>query len=127
MNEYGVGLLVSLAVAYFVLSVIVKRAPAEEKQNGLSPEIEEAISDQRKILNVKKFLNASQFYEELAMWQDKIIYKFIFNNGFLYEFSEVLPDDENLHEIDDNGLAFDRLKYKRVANPEEFIKKFKLN
>ena len=128
MSEFA-GTLFSLIIFgmfYIVLSIVIKNNNNKEQVNT-NQQNDQILIQEKKTSDVKKFLNTSQFYQSLAVWQNKTIYKFIFNRGFLYEFSEILPDDENIQEINDQNLFFDRLKYKRVENPEEFIKKFKLN
>jgi hypothetical protein len=73
---------------------------------------------------VDNFLNESKFIEQVATWRNEKIYKYIFNDGFLYEFDEIMPENNQRIGMDDEYLCFKQLSYKRVNNPEEFIQKF---
>lgn len=74
--------------------------------------------------NVKVFMENANFFEPIMRWQNKDIYKFIYNKGYLYEFSDLLSEADNKIGVDENALYFDRMFYKRVNNPDVFISKY---
>lgn len=77
--------------------------------------------------NVKVFIENANFFEPIMRWQNKDIYKFIYNKGYLYEFSDLLSEADNKIGVDENMLYFDRICYKRVNNPDLFISKYSEN
>lgn len=87
--------------------------------------MKEEFERRAKILTkVEDFVKSSKFVEPIAVWKNDNIYKYIFNNGKLYEFEEIMPETNQRIGIDDDYLCFKRFCYKRVANPINFINKF---
>ncbi len=87
--------------------------------------LQEELERRQKIMSrVDAFIKSSKFIEPIATWRNEKIYKFIFNNGYLYEFDDILPENNQRIGIDDEFLCFKQFCYKRVNNPTEFMSKF---
>lgn len=122
----------------FVALVIVSYSYAKKKRieyetikqsNGSSPNqlnvLQEELERRTKIINrVETFVKSSKFIEPIATWRNEKIYKYVFNNGYLYEFEDILPENNQRVGIDDDFLCFKQFCYKRVSNPTEFMTKF---
>lgn len=108
------------------------------EQEELSPNINQASQSNQQITMLKEelerrakiihrvedFIKSSKFVEPIAEWRNDKIYKYVFNNGYLYEFDEILPENNQRIGIDEDFLCFKRFSYKRVNNPVEFMEKF---
>jgi hypothetical protein len=87
--------------------------------------LQEELERRTKIINrVEAFIKSSKFIEPIATWRNERIYKYVFNNGYLYEFDDILPENNQRIGIDDDFLCFKQFCYKRVNNPTEFMTKF---
>jgi hypothetical protein len=87
--------------------------------------LQEELERRTKIINrVEAFIKSSKFIEPIATWRNERIYKYVFNNGYLYEFEDILPENNQRIGIDDDFLCFKQFCYKRVNNPTEFMTKF---
>jgi hypothetical protein len=87
--------------------------------------LQEELERRAKIINrVDAFIKGSKFIEPIATWRNEKIYKYVFNNGFLYEFDDILPENNQRIGIDEENLCFKQFCYKRVNNPTDFMAKF---
>ncbi len=87
--------------------------------------IKEEINRRNKIIEkVDVFIKNSKFVEPIAVWGGENIYKYIFNNGKLYEFEDFMTENNQRIGIDEEYLCFKKFCYKRVKNPMAFINKF---
>lgn len=87
--------------------------------------LKEELERRAKIINrVESFIKNSKFIEPIATWRNDKIYKYVFNNGYLYEFEEILPENNQRIGIDEEFLCFKQFCYKRVNNPVDFMEKF---
>lgn len=94
-------------------------------QNAKLVEAQEEILRRSRIVEkVDMFLKRSKFFEPIANWRGDKIYKYIFSDGYLYEFEEIMAENNQRIGLDEEFLCFKQLSYKRVNNPEQFIKKF---
>lgn len=88
-------------------------------------EAKEELDRRARILDkIENFLKSSKFIEPIANWRNEKIYKYIFNNGYLYEFEEIMAENNQRVGMDDEYLCFKQLCYKRVNNPTGFMEKF---
>ena len=121
----SVVLLVSLIIVGY--SITKKRANKTLAENGQTQKenikiLEEEVQRRRKILEkVEKFLKSSQFIEPIAKWRNENIYKYIFNDGYVYEFEEIMAENNQRVGMDEDFLCFKQMCYKRVNNPGEFF------
>lgn len=70
------------------------------------------------------FLKNSHFFTPIAQWRNKTIYEYIFNKeGYLYQFEEIMSENNQIAGRDEDQLCFERLNYKRIKNPTEFLEK----
>jgi len=87
--------------------------------------LQEELDRRQKIMSrVDAFIKNSKFIEPIATWRNERIYKYVFNNGYLYEFEDILPENNQRIGLDDDYLCFKQFCYKRVNNPTEFMSKF---
>lgn len=87
--------------------------------------LQEELERRAKIISrVDDFIKSSKFIEPIATWRNEKIYKYIFNNGYLYEFDDILAENNQRIGIDDESLCFKQFCYKRVSNPIDFMNKF---
>lgn len=87
--------------------------------------IKEELSRRNKIVEkVDSFIKNSKFVEPIAVWGGENIYKYIFNNGKLYEFEDFMTENNQRIGIDEEYLCFKKFCYKRVKNPISFINRF---
>lgn len=124
--DYGVTFLfLGLIIASYYYLKNKKRKTVETGKNNFEKVLKEEFERRAKILTkVEAFVKSSKFVEPIAVWKNDNIYKYIFNNGKLYEFEEIMPETNQRIGIDDDYLCFKRFCYKRVANPINFINKF---
>ena len=76
------------------------------------------------VQRVDRFLKDSQFIEPIAKLNDEPIYNYVFNEGYIYKFDEIMPTTNQRIGMDEDFLCFKKLCYKRVNNPVEFINHF---
>lgn len=126
------------SLLFFLALVIVSYSYAKKKrleqeaikQNNSSGGnqlnmLQEELERRTKIINrVEAFIKNSKFIEPIATWKNERIYKYIFNNGCLYEFEDILPENNQRIGLDDDFLCFKQFCYKRVDNPTDFMTKF---
>lgn len=84
------------------------------------------LMEQRKniVSDVHKFLKNSKFIKAIAMRSGDKIYQYIYSEGFLYEFKEILVGSNKKIGKDTENLCFRELSYNRVNNPENFLIEF---
>lgn len=102
----------------------VQSSPTAENSKAIEEEI---IRKNEIIKKVDDFLKDSQFFEPIAKLNDEPIYNYVFNEGYLYKFEEIMPATNQRIGIDDDQLCFKKLYYKRVNDPVEFISLFSDN
>lgn len=83
---------------------------------------QEIIRRREAISSVEKFLEKSKFILPIATWKGKSIYKYIFNEGYLYEFDEIMPPNNYSIGKSEQFLCFEQLCYNRVTDPLDFMK-----
>ncbi len=87
--------------------------------------LKEELTRRAKIVEkVEGFIKGSKLVEPIATWKEDKIYKYVFNNGKLYEFDDIMPESNQRVGIDEEYLCFKRFCYKRVTNPIQFLNKF---
>lgn len=84
---------------------------------------EEQLRKTQIINKVENFLQKSQFIEPIAKWREEDVYKYVFNDGYLYEFEDIMSEKNQRIGLDEDSLCFKRLSYKRVNDPD-FVNKF---
>ena len=127
----------SLFIFFGIAIVMYTMGKRYQTQKESSSRIKDQMSIQRQkneedkrrqqILNkVENFLKNSQFMEPIAKWRDENIYRYVFNNGYLYEFDDIMTESNQRIGMDEDCLCFKRLCYKRVNDPVEFLNKTSL-
>jgi hypothetical protein len=87
--------------------------------------VKEELERRKRILErVEKFVKGSKLVEPIAKWKNDTIYKYVFNDGYLYEFEDILVESNQRIGIDEEYLCFKQVCYKRVNNPLDFMEKF---
>ncbi len=115
---------VFIAIMVYVLYGLFKNLKQVIGTKLDSPESAKVVDCESKVANVKKFIKESDFFDPVAKWKEKVIYRYVYNGGFLYEFLETLSVENGKFLLDDEDLYFDELSYKRVNNPQRFISEF---
>lgn len=110
----------------FFMHMIYKRLKAEQsvtmsKQMQIKKQILDSLESTAKL---DLFLKEATYYEPIAKVQDKPVYKYIYNKGFLYEFKDFLPRDKKIILMNDDAISFDFKYYARVNVPDNFIEKY---
>lgn len=131
--------LILLLLAITIASYYYAKQKSEEEIGGITKKpkqqpvikkeqenyLKEELGRRAKILEkVEVFIKGSKFIEPIATWKEDKIYKYIFNNGKLYEFDDIMPESNQRIGIDEEYLCFKRFCYKRVNNPINFLNKF---
>lgn len=132
MNIDMIGMVFLLATLALISYSIIKKkafggADDKEVQEAIKltqQQIEEANRRQRVMDRVDEFLKTSKFIEPIATWRNDPIYRYVFNEGVLYEFNEIMAPTNSSIGVSDDFLCFKQLCYKRVNNPIDFINKF---
>lgn len=133
MNMDLIGTLFLFAAFAIVSYTYAKRKRLEQEANlqniGSNTTqvnvLQEELERRNKIINrLDAFIKGSKFIEPIATWRNEKIYKYVFNNGCLYEFDDILPESNQRIGIDEDSLCFKQFCYKRVNNPAEFMTKF---
>lgn len=129
--ELGITLLVLCVVVWLGLTFIKNKAGLASLSSGKASPVNEKILKEelerrKKILvEVESFLKGSEYFEPIARWRDGSIYRYILNDGKLYEFSDIMVEENQRVGRDDDFLCFKQLSYKRVTDPTDFISKHK--
>ena len=127
------GILILFGV-FIVLLTIKERYNLQKEgslqiKNQITFQNKENEEDKRKqqiLSKVESFLNSSQFMEPVAKWRDENIYRYVFNNGYLYEFEDIMTESNQRIGMDEDFLCFKRLCYKRVNASIDFLNKLPL-
>ena len=84
--------------------------------------VEEELLRRKNIINrIELFLRSSQFIDPIANWRNEKVYRYILNNGYLYEFDDFMTENNQRIGMDEDFLCFKQMTYKRVNNPQEFL------
>lgn len=106
-------------------NIVKKQYLIKKQQTVIENKFKEHIAETFKNLsNVQLFLENSVFYNPIANWNNAIIYQYVFNDGYLYEFNSTLSQMNEKTSITEDLLYFNQLSYKRVNDPQLFIKKY---
>lgn len=107
---------------------IIRQGKTINTQNTESSSLanEEQARRERILSEIHHFLKDAQFFEPVAKWREEDIFRYILNEGYLYEFDEIMPPNHQRIGRDEDYLCFKQLTYKRVMNPEEFFTKHKV-
>lgn len=121
-------LIACIAIGYLIMK---KRESATNMAGGQTYQqmksLEEELTRRKKILEtIDNFLKDAQFFEPIARWRDENIYRYISNNGCLYEFEEIMAETNQRIGMDDDYLCFKQLNYKRVTNTNDFFNAHKV-
>lgn len=103
-----------------------KKEQLSNKNTESTMVLEEQARRERILSEIHHFLTSAQFFEPVAKWRDEDIYRYILNEGYLYEFEEIMPPAHQRIGRDEEYLCFKQLTYKRVMNPEEFFSKYRV-
>ncbi len=118
---------VSLGIVACLTYVFLKKGKeSAERDVLLNNSVDEIIKAEKERVNriqnkVNVFLDGASFYETIGVWKEKKIYKYVFKNGFLYEFLDTMSDGNYRVGIDDDFLCFEQLSYKRIHNPSSEV------
>ena len=129
-----IGSILILLGAFIIVLTMKKRYELQKEgslqiKNKMNSENKKTEEDQRKqqiLSKVESFLKNSQFMEPVAKWRDENIYRYVFNNGYLYEFEDIMTESNQRIGMDEDFLCFKRLCYKRVNASIEFLNKLPL-
>lgn len=127
-----IGILCILFGIAVILYTIIKRYDAQrvgvsriKEQMSVQKQREEDQGRKSQIIDkVEKFLKTSRFVEPIAKWREEDVFKYVFNDGYLYEFDDIMTEANQKVGMDEDFLCFKRLSYKRVLNPVDFMSKF---
>lgn len=120
-------LIVMLVALVAVIHKVMTSATVENASVNKDKEsyLIEEIKRRTKILErVESFVKDSKFIEPIATWKNDQIYKYVFNNGKLYEFEDIMPENNQRVGVNEDYLCFKRVCYKRVENAAPFLSKF---
>lgn len=114
------------------LYTVMKRYEAQRvgaskirEQMSIQKQKDDEQNRRNQIINkVENFLKTSKFVEPIAKWRDEDVYKYVFNDGYLYEFEDIMTESNQKIGMDEDFLCFKRLCYKRVADPVDFMSRF---
>lgn len=91
-----------------------KESPNENK---IELETHKELERRKKIVEqVDIFLSDALYLEHIGNWNKEKVYKYIANQGKVYEFSDFMSDNNQKVGIDDNNLCFKKMAYKRSEN-----------
>ena len=94
------------------------------KQNNILLEAEN-LRRQRILEKINVLLSQSLFFEPIARWRGDNIYKFVLHNNTLYEFVDIMPEENQRIGIDEEFLCFNRLSYKKIEKSSEELESIK--
>lgn len=106
-----------------IIGIISYVFTRKENIGEIKEEVEtnKEIERRKKILEqVEIFLSGALYYGHIGNWNKEKVYKYISNQGRVYEFADFMSDNNQKIGIDDDNLCFKRMAYKRndiaVAN-----------
>lgn len=116
-------LLLLLGICHTILLLIEKfRNKSKISPSQQMEMVEEELLRRKNIINrIDMFLRTSQFIDPIANWRDEKVYRYILNNGYLYEFDDFMTENNQRIGMDEDFLCFKQMTYKRVNNPQEFL------
>lgn len=122
---------VLLALAFYLYLEIKKVKESKKQIDEYNQEINKlkeskALGEYRNgiLEKVDNFLKESKFINALGLRNNEKIFQYIYKNGELYEFKEILTKSNNKIGVDSQFLCFKDLSYVRVSNPKDFIEKY---
>lgn len=129
---HAIGLaIILIGLVCFVYLERKKAKAAKEEHNEYSKELdgllkERILADNRKkvIALVHDFLKEAKFIKAIAVKNEEKIFKYVYSDGFLYEFQEILAENNKRVGKDSENLCFRDLSYSRVNNPQKFLEDF---
>lgn len=124
-------LCILFGISLFIYTII-KRYEAQKigaskikAQMSYQQQKEEEQSRRAQIISkVENFLKTSKFEDPIIKWRNEDVYRYIFNDGYVYEFEDIMTENNQKIGMDEDFLCFKKLCYKRVTNPVEFLSKF---
>lgn len=125
-----VGLLIG---SYFIMKIgerkLLKHKTTEKNETeSINHKVLEEELKRRELIieKIDNFLRQAQFFDPIAKWKGNNVYRYVVNNGVLYEFEDFMLENNQRIGIDDNYLCFKQMTYKRVNDPQDFLETFKL-
>lgn len=110
---------------FFVLGLFLRVRKERQQRKNHEELITHTVKERfQSFMKVGGFLQHSKFINPIASWRGEKIYQYIFNDGFLYEFSDILPEDESKIEINENTLTFNQMLYLRTHEHDSFLNRF---
>lgn len=99
-----------------IISYVFTRKESSD-ENKVEVETHKELERRKKILEqVESFLTGALYYGHIGNWHKEKVYKYISNQGRVYEFTDFMTDNHQKIGIDDNNLCFKRMAYKRNDN-----------
>lgn len=129
---HAIGLAVILiGLVCFVYLERKKAREAKAEHNQYSKDLDGLLKERILAENRKKvigmvhdFLKEAKFIKPIAVKNDEKIFQFVYLDGFLYEFYEILAENNKRIGRDSENLCFRDLSYMRVNNPQKFLEDF---
>lgn len=126
MVENFIFVVVFAMFLYFCYMVVRRlRAQPQAPQLAEAQIKAEILSKLESVAKLDLFLKDSRYFEPIAKVQDKNVYKYIYNKGYLYEFKDFLPreNDKKVFLMNEEALSFDYMYYTRITPSKEFVEK----
>ena len=126
-----ISMVIGFVVMFFAIYTRYKlqKISYNKIKNEIEKDTAKILEDSHKariLKKVEEFLENSKFEEIIGSWRGENIYRYIYNNGYIYEFEDIMPENKQSIGIDENNLHFKQLSYKRIENPENFLNSTKL-
>jgi hypothetical protein len=110
---------------FFVLGLFFRMRKERQQRKNHEELITHTVKERfQSFMKVGGFLQHSKFINPIASWRGEKIYQYILNEGFLYEFSDILPEDESKIEINEKTLTFNQMLYLRTNDHDSFLTHF---
>lgn len=110
---------------FFVLGLLLRIRKEKKQRKDHEELITHTVKERfQSFMKVGGFLQHSKFINPIASWKGEKIYQFILNDGFLYEFYEILPEEESKIEINEKALTFNQMLYLRSKDHDKFLNGF---
>ena len=101
---------------FFIIGIISYVFTRKESPNENKVEVEthKELERRKKIVEqVEEFLTSAIYFEHIGNWNKEKVFKYISNQGKIYEFFEFMSENNQKIGIDDDWLCFKRMSYKR--------------